>query len=235
MFCTNCGTQCGDDQAFCPSCGKPLNSTANANSQTSANNQFNAGNVNQNQFNQNQFNQAGAGQNQNNSAPNFANQAQSFMGQVGSAYNNMGLPMNWYKALIYAILFISALVNFVNGIRYLIGSDVSKYIGGGYRVVEILYGIVVIALAGFAIYVRQLLAGLKKDGPKMFLLLYIVSAGIGIVFSILFAITASAIPYFGSTIMDATIGLNIVTIVIDAALVVANYQYFQNRKHLFVN
>ncbi len=311
MICTNCGSQCNDDQVFCPSCGMKLNHLSNSqvtngaqmrasqytqpeagqsqqgqytqpgagqnqfngqNTQPGAGqNQFNSQNTQpgagQNQFNgqytqpgvgQNQFNnqytQPGAGQNQFNnqysqpdfnknqfnSAPNFGNQGnQNYMGQMNNGYNN-GITMVWYKVLIYGLLFLSAFANVIYGIIDIVGSDMSHLIGGGYRVMEVIYGLGVIAIAVASVYVRQLLAGYKKEAPKMLLALYIVSGCWSILYTIIISIILSSytryLYYYGhASVVGQCVGMIIGIIIGVGIMTTVNYIYFKKREFMFNN
>ena len=146
-----------------------------------------------------------------------------------------GLGMGWYKFVIYFQLFASALINGIAGIVALTGAhyegeaDLVYTFIPSLSTVDKLYGIVLIALAVFAIIVRFQLAQFKKTGPKFYLLLLLISG----IASLIYLIAAGAIVSdFGIEIEYSS---QISQLIVSAALLVANYIYFQKRSNLFVN
>lgn len=142
-------------------------------------------------------------------------------------------PMNWYKFLIYFALFASALLNVISGIMTMVGSQyqgladyVYLYFGGGLKALDIIMGIIQIAIAALAILTRFSLAKFEAKGPKLVMLLYLVNA----VVSLFYVVVASAIT--GMNLFDAS---TIISIIVSIAMLVANRVYFTKRQSLFVN
>lgn len=143
-------------------------------------------------------------------------------------------PMKWYKFLINFLLFASAVLNLINGFRYLTGAiygDVNPELVyaffDGLKPLDMVVGVACIALAIFAIYTRMRLANFKKDAPKCVYALYIAGAAI----SLIYVLIAQAVIGVDGGIPAETIG----SIVGSGVMVICNYTYFQKRQSLFVN
>ena len=237
-ICQNCGAPCPDQESLCANCGAKL-PESQAWQQSAAGtdqNQQNAyGQAPYGQNQQNAYGQAPYGQNQQN--PYGQAPQNPYGGSHGGAGYGMapGLGMGWYKFVIYFQLFASALINGIAGIVALTGAhyegeaDLVYTFIPSLSTVDKLYGIVLIALAVFAIIVRFQLAQFKKTGPKFYLLLLLISG----IASLIYLIAAGAIVSdFGIEIEYSS---QISQLIVSAALLVANYIYFQKRSNLFVN
>ena len=144
--------------------------------------------------------------------------------------------MKWYKFLIFFALWANAILNIIGGVSQLTGtvysvtgipaSDIYAYYGQGLHVLDIVMGVVMIAIAVFSIIVRFQLAGYKKQGPKMLLVLYAVN----LVVSLAYSLAVSAITSIN--VMDSS---SVGGLVISAVMIVVNYIYFKKRAHLFCN
>lgn len=144
--------------------------------------------------------------------------------------------MKWYKFLIYFSLFFSAVINLISGILQITGmnynisgadaSAVYLYYGSGLKIIDVLFGIFVIALAVYAIYVRFRLAGFRQNGPTSYYILLAANA-IG---STLYYIAASFVT--GIMMFDSS---TITTLVSSIAMLALNVVYFNKRSQLFVN
>ncbi len=145
--------------------------------------------------------------------------------------------MGWFKFLIYFALFAGAVVNVMFSINYLTGSiylaqsngeisaAVLYSIYGSLRAVDMIYGILLLALAGLGVYTRFRLAQYRKDGPKLLYILY----GAGAASSVLYCIAVLAVS--GMNQLSAVIG----SLGTSAVMVIVNIKYFNERKELFVN
>lgn len=225
MFCPNCGNQCPDGTKFCQSCGTPLTNNQHRNTQPDYGNQQNYYQQSNQQYQQTNYNQY--------QQPNYNRPYQQpYVQPYPDPYN--GHPMGWYKFLIYFALFAGAFLNVCSSILYLTGniyttSDVDPravyYLYPGLQVVDIIYGVLLLAVAAFMIVTRFQLSGMKKNGPKMVIALYIIN----IAFAVIYVIAISCITeYF---VWDATtIGQCVIPIV----MAIVNKVYFDRRKDLFV-
>lgn len=154
------------------------------------------------------------------------------------------LPMKWYKFIIYAQLFLNAVSNALAAVLSLTGfqyySSDMKYMGmdpaeasemvyGFYpnlRVVDIIYGIMLICLAVFALIVRMQLAKFKKNAPMLYYAFWIFSVAV----SVIYLVALATINIAGVNYTQV-----VSSIVVSIALLVINIIYFNKRKHLFTN
>ena len=148
----------------------------------------------------------------------------------------MAPPMKWFKFLIYFSLFAGAVLNLINGISTMLGTQYGEYSELVYSTFEALRpfdlfcGIYLILMAGFSIYARFRLAQFRKNGPTMLTLVYIAAA----VFALIQVAGSMAILPQDSwgdinfTSVISTLASNIFWIVI-------NHIYFKKRAYLFVN
>lgn len=185
----------------------------------------------------------GSGQQQ----PMYGQTQQQVYGQARHEYNVSGTPpypasynarpaypMKWFKFLINFSLFAGALFNAIYGILYITGGiyfmqdDVSASaiygIFGGMKVVDVLYGIMLIAIGAFGVFTRFQLAKYKANGP---LFLYIGYAA-NVAAALFYCIAGSAIT--GISLFDGTV---IVALILYIVLFILNYVYFRKRKALF--
>ena len=146
--------------------------------------------------------------------------------------NKPDMPMKWFKFLIYFSLWLSALSCLSNGLNMLTGNiyggsaESVYYYFGGLKALDMITGMVNIAMAAFCIYTRFQLAGFKKNGPKLVLVLYAANAAL----NLLYTIAASAVVG-GSVEMNFTSAIT--TVIVAAIMVAANNTYFKKRAHLF--
>lgn len=164
-------------------------------------------------------------------------------GQYGQGGNYGGynpqqpdMPMKWFKFIIFFQLFASAVVNVINGImaftgaQYSVdGENLSELVYAFYpslKAVDIIYGLLCLALAGCAIYVRQLLAKYKTDAPKMYLIFLAAQVVVGLVYVILLSVIT------GESLASVETYTSIITSVV---LIIINKIYFDKRAHLFNN
>ncbi|CDC92086.1 putative uncharacterized protein [Firmicutes bacterium CAG:227] len=215
MYCNNCGTQMADGAKFCPKCGIKMDIQNPAN---------------QNPVNQSMGSPNMGNQNMGNQIPN--NNYQPNPEPVYYAADSGELPMRWYKFVIWVQLFLNALLNIVSGIMTMTGAHYQGHATAVYMVcgslkgLDIVIGIMMLVLAGGAIWVRQMLSKFQKMGPTAYVILL---ASNGIV-SLIYAIMVSAITRLNA--FSATVISQIVAII---ALCICNYIYFNKRKSMFVN
>ncbi len=102
---------------------------------------------------------------------------------------------------------------------------VYSYYGGGLKALDIFYGIIMLAIAGFGIFARFRLTKYKADGPKCIYIIYVAGAALSIIYNIaLFAVTG----------LNEIFSVSSITSIITSALFVfLNYKYFTKRKDLF--
>lgn len=213
MYCSNCGKQIENPQSkFCPMCGAVLDIQGERyNSQTTSN--YSSGMNNYQQET-------------NNYSQNYNNNFQS------------NLSMKWYKFVIYFALIIGDIYMACNAINTMTGNiygmeDVSILYETfpTLKSVDIVFGIIWIAYAFGAFYVRKQLVGFKSNAIKLFLiyiaLVPIVSTLYTVIQIRITEISFSDIEGGASSIIGEWLGVIV--------CVVLNYIYFNKRKHMFTN
>ena len=151
-------------------------------------------------------------------------------------------PMKWFKFLIYFALFAGALINVVYGLNYVNGNiyfvqsngQVNAELiygahGSDLKTLDMIYGLLLVAIAAFGIFTRFMLSKYKKIGPMCVYVLY----GAGVVVSLLYnvGLTLVTVLEFSQIFTPSTI----VSMVVSVLMVALNYTYFNKRKDLFVN
>ncbi|MBQ9782038.1 MAG: zinc ribbon domain-containing protein [Clostridia bacterium] len=208
MFCKYCGQKLDDDAKFCQSCGAKVEES----SKTTQTDTF---------FDDNET----SDKVQNNGEPT----------QVYVPY----YPMKWFKFLIYFLLFASAIVNVMSGISQVTGmiyydpftettAQAVYEVFPGLQVVDIIVGILSIALGVFAVVVRFALAKFKAIGPKLLTLFYAFSCIINIVYCLLVVLVVPELV--GSLTSDT-----VTSIITSVIMIFANKTYFTKRQELFIN
>ncbi len=148
------------------------------------------------------------------------------------------LPMNWYKVLVFFILFFEAVQYIFTGISYITGY-ISKIplgsegyvvysfslLGGGFKWVDIIYGVLMIGLAGFALYSRFRLAKFRSNAMWIYLS-YLIAGGI-----LSAAYSTGYLIATGESVR--VIIASLTSLIPQGLLVYFNYIYFNKRKHLF--
>lgn len=215
MFCSKCGNQVADGEAFCDKCGNQLNAQPQQPYQAPAQPQ--------------QPYQAPA---QPQYDPNFAPQ------QVPYGFAPLG--MKWYKFLIYFLLFAAGILNILGGIVYLTGIQYGSALEAklvyaffsNLKTMDIIYGIVVIALGVFQIYTRFQLASYKAKAPSYILYMYVINGAATAIYSF---VVSGMIDVLLPAESAQLSGQGISAIIVAALFVWLNKIYFDKRKHLFVN
>lgn len=252
MVCSNCGNQIQEGEQFCTMCGSPVTSAGQYNQmnyEQPQNAQQNAygqpQNTQQNVYGQAQYTQQNAyGQSQYTQQNVYGqpqngqqNAYQRLMQQntYAAPVNNTALGMKWFKFIIWVQLFLNAILNVREGIIGLTGAQYDGMAERVYRfyenlkIYDTIYGVAVILLAAYAIWVRFKLSGFKKDGPMM----YFICLGANIVIPLIYVALASG--EIGVSMGDVLSNGSSTTIVGSIIMLVVNIVYFKNRKHLFVN
>ena len=148
--------------------------------------------------------------------------------------------MKWFKFQIYFALFAGAVVNLIFGFNYLTGmiyfsqtngtvsaEQVYRAFGGGLKLMDMVYGILMLALAGFGIYTRFRLAKYKSNGPTCLFILNGSSAVLSILYNLVVTAVVSGNAMMGSSNASSIVG--------SVLLVLINYKYFKKREELFCN
>lgn len=140
------------------------------------------------------------------------------------------LPMNWFKFLIYFLLWAGAVLNVISGFSMITGMQYGEEAGlvyaffEGLQMLDVFIGICTIALAGLGIYTRFRLAGFYKNGPKMLTMTY----ACGIAISLIYLIGAASIV--SAEVIDSS---SIASLAGSAVMIAINTVYFKKRAALF--
>ncbi len=205
--CINCGMQNEDQSNFCVSCGS--SDFSNDNEQSVQN-------------------------------LNYQAQGQGYPPVYTPEQPIVQHPMKWFKFLIYFALFFGAFANLVLGLNYISGGIypvqtngqvtadmVYGFYGGGLKTLDVFYGVIMVAIAGFGIFTRFRLSKYKADGPKCVYIIYASGAVSTLIYNIaLFAVNGLNQIFTVSSITS---------LVVSALFVFLNYRYFTKRKELFNN
>lgn len=217
-YCRNCGTVIKVGDVFCGNCGTKVNVEQPKNfcRTCGANNSINAA-----------------------FCKNCGAQFQYMNPQTGYVYSPQlpqTLSMGWYKFIIYFQLWAAMVVGIGNGIMYLTGmiyytmrtspEFIYNYWGMSLKIADVVYGVVLLLLAAFAVVTRQMLAKFKKSGPMLYYIYLILQLCVSLLYVIITCIIAQTVAIEPSSVSS---------IVISITMIIVNVIYFKKRKHLFVN
>lgn len=159
--------------------------------------------------------------------------AQAYNTSYAVPENAIQPSMKWYKFLIYFALFAGAVANVITGLTHITGSvynddgvtaDMVYAVFTGLKTIDVIFGILLFAVAGFTIYTRFRLAKFKANAPMCLYIIY----GANAVISLVYCIAVYAVTKV-NTIESGNIG----SIAGAAVAIVINYTYFNKRKMLF--
>ena len=142
--------------------------------------------------------------------------------------------LKWHKFLIYFALWAGAIMNTGNAVLCIQGTQYAERSEQVYalfpslRTVDLFWGIVLLAIAAYMIYVRFQLAGFRINAPRKLSTLYIISLAASVLYLLaVSAVTHQALSSFISDIV-ASIFSSILMLFI-------NQNYYNKRLELFVN
>ena len=149
-------------------------------------------------------------------------------------------PMKWFKFLIYFALFLGAFINFVYGLNYITGGIyfsqtngqvsaemVYSTYGAGLKTLDVIQGILMVAIAAFGIYTRFRLAKFKANGPLCVYILYGAGAALTLLYNVALLVVTG--------LNQLTTVSSITSLVVSVGFILLNYAYFTKRKDLFIN
>lgn len=158
--------------------------------------------------------------------------AMTLPGPEGSTAETKPLGMKWHKFIIYCAMFLAALTNFsagiqaISGIQYGEDAEWFYFLYNGLKALDVIYGVLLIALAGFILYTRHQLARMKRNAPSLIVPLYACTLLMSLAYPCLFtAIT-------GVNVFDVSVVVNLLSALVMAVI---NICYYKKRSHLFVN
>ena len=216
MYCRFCGTKIPDNVKFCPECGANLAPVPSAAPEESAPAAPAAPEI-PTPFDPTPYDPA-------------PYSADSFASADVAAAPRRG--MKWFKFIIYFQLWAGMLVNLVTAGKYFTGAYYEGNAEMVYRFfpalqpLDIVMGVVCLALAVYAVVVQRALAKFRAKGPMMYYLMYIVNTAV----TVLYLIIGSII--IGQSAFTAEVAGSIIGSLV---MIFINIPYFNNRKHLFVN
>ncbi|MCC8152266.1 MAG: hypothetical protein LIO96_12690, partial [Lachnospiraceae bacterium] len=153
----------------------------------------------------------------------------------GRSSKDYSQRMGWYKFIIYVQLFLSAVVNVATAVMYMGGlhygeTEYASLVYGffpGMKTLDMMMGIVALALAALCIVVRQGLKNFRKNAPLLYYCIWIINIAV----SIVYIVGAARITgYEVRELMDSS---SISSLCVAVVMLVINVIYFNNRKYMF--
>lgn len=151
--------------------------------------------------------------------------------------SSKNLSMKWYNALIYAILFLSALYCAYNAMLMFTGklygdTEYKEIVYGRFpslKIIDITMALALIIIAIGCIITRQALKNYAKIGPTFLTAIYVVNILLSLLYVALVSLTTKmSIKDIIDESFFRTLGQSCVMIAV-------NKTYFSKRKHMFVN
>ena len=211
MRCPNCGQRLADEAGRCPVCGTVIDEETRRKA------------MNEDDFASSSF--EGTRQSMGEQASAAQSGRTDQMAPDEKRYP--ARPMKWYKFLIYFWTGVGAVL----GMQYETKSQAAQVyaVYPGLHVLDIVYGVLLILLGVYALIVRQYLAGFKAKGPKMLLIMYIVSLVIEVAY-----IAASSLISGVNLLTASESGTMLISsMIVSLFMIGANKVYFDKRAHLF--
>lgn len=167
-------------------------------------------------------------------------------------------PMKWYKTLL-VLLWLGIIGNVISGILSFTGSAYQGFVEKVYdmlpslKPLDIFDGIFSLGMTIFMFIVWLRLKNYKKHAPTLVTLMYLINTVVSIVYLIAFySIIAGAgttIIYGSSYVqggylyqeyldlskVSSFLALDIIGIIVDIVMTIANFIYFRKRSDLFIN
>lgn len=154
------------------------------------------------------------------------------------------LGWKWFKFIIYAQLFLCALLDagqavmLFTGAHYGGGSEGAALVYGLFKnlkALDVVMGICLLVLAGMSIVIRQKLAHFEKVGTKWYLMLQIATLGVNILYAVaLYGLVYAEVQELAGDLMPtlwSKVGSSVTSSIF---WLVVNKIYFDNRKEYFV-
>ena len=151
-------------------------------------------------------------------------------------------PMGWYKALIYFVLFLFAVINIASAGMLFTGYHYERNMEGAkdlvyevfpkLKTIDSAFGVLFILLAVFAIIVRFQLAGYKKGGPKLLYLYFAGNIALNIAYAIIVKVYVNS-EYSGAGNSINVFSISIPMIIFYSILIITNKLYFDKRSRMF--
>ena len=224
MFCPTCGKQVGDDFSYCPFCGHGLPRVGEAVTSQGADASVQAYYVDGEVASDMPADGASS------SSGGTGGRAVSSVEKDVSTTPALG--MKWYKLVIWALLFLAAVLFALLALTYFVNVSYPSLrytLREGLQVLDTLTGALLLALAAASISVRMELAHYKQMAP----LHYLIVAGVAFAAPTLYVMFESIISSDGETLYLKVDALATLLLLMGIAFVLANKRYFDKRIHLF--
>ena len=214
MRCVNCGTEFADGSAQCPVCGAAVYIQQPYGGQ----------------YQQNVQQQYG-GQYQQNMQQPYGNQYQQNMQQPAA----LAPKMKWYKFTANVQLIFWAVFSFIDAFAYITGSiygpdrDRMYQLYSAMKAFDVFIGILLIIFAAFSVYTCVSLKRFKINGP---LCLHVLNGLCILVILLLKIVPRSIISHAPVLGLDMA---NIGALLLVFIYMLADIDYFNKRKHMFIN
>ena len=228
MICPICGATVDNGAQFCPNCGTVFASAAAPQQPQQYQQQ-------QYPYQQPQQQQYPYQQYQQQQYP--YQQPQQYPYQQPNTLNNQApaVGMKWFKFLIYFGLFAGAVMNALSAVTFLTGSmygvnpNMVYAVFGDLKTLDMLVGILLLAVAALGIFTRFRLSGYRKNGPAMLNVTYLAAVVTQVIYiiGVLSILPEEAFQYLNFTSVGASIAVSVVMVFVNTA-------YFKKRKYLFV-
>ena len=145
-----------------------------------------------------------------------------------------GYELRWHKFQVNFALWAGAILNFITGCRFISGdvyeeqsSQVYEYFEG-LRSIDSIWGVIMLAIAIYMIYVRFQLAGLRTNAPRKLSIMYLLFIAGNLIY--IFAVSnITRLPLV--TILQENPG-GIIGFVV---MLFINMHYYKKRAALFIN
>ena len=162
-----------------------------------------------------------------------------------SSQNGKQLGWKWFKFIIYFQLYASAFIQLVNAYRFFTGMIYGTTSGDaaliyavfpGLQPLNIFMGILSLAVAASAFFVRQKLAHFDKQGSKLYIMRQIIIIGLIVIYTIATCaiIAQTAGVEASSELLGEMIAQSSGGMIFAIALAWDNKVYFNKRKEYFV-
>ena len=145
------------------------------------------------------------------------------------------MPMNWHKFLIYFSLWIAAVIRALDGLQLLTGTfygpnnEAEQVYGifSNLKNVDMIFGVIMLAVAAFLIYTRFQLARFREGAPNKLTLVYVLQLAVPLGYA--FAV-AGIVKMSISEIMNPQ---DLSSIAVHVVMIFVNRVYYNKRAHLF--
>ncbi len=142
--------------------------------------------------------------------------------------------LKWHNFLIYFALWAGGVMNVINGIQAITGSHYNGLAAQvydrfpGIHGTDLVFGLCLLATAGFAVYTRYQLAGFRMGAPTKLLILY----GVNTVLPLVYLFVVSGVS--GAPIRELTDFSTFSSLAVSVGMIFANKTYYDKRIELFI-